>query len=152
MSDLTKQLRAVDQKNRSFYDSLSDEERKKFSTYLMMRWAASVEGSSDLQEWYLRATNEQVNKNFWDLNHHPKLQWLLTTTVSPGMGTHRHYWQSTKGAEKKNAKITKFAQKCYPLLKNDDIEVLLKINDLDDWKELAKARGMSDKEIKQELV
>jgi succinate dehydrogenase flavin-adding protein (antitoxin of CptAB toxin-antitoxin module) len=151
MNDLSAQLRALDKKDRDFYDNLNDEDRKKFSTYLMMRWSASVEGSADLQEWYLRATNEQANKYFWDLNHHPKLQWLATTTVSPNMGVHRHYWQSTKGADKKQSKLSKFAQKCYPSYKDDEIEILLKINDLDDWKQLAKQQGMSDKEIKQEL-
>ncbi len=82
---------ALDRKDVSFYDSLSDEEKKKFSPYLMMRYSASVDGSSDLQAWYLMATNERVNKNFFDIStsHHKKFQWLLCTTVSPGLGTQR---------------------------------------------------------------
>jgi hypothetical protein len=151
MTDLTTQLRALDKKNRNFYDNLNDEDRKKFSTYLMMRWSASVEGSADLQEWYLRATNEKVNKYFWDLNHHPKLQWLLTTTVSPNLGIHKHYWQATKSSDKKQSKLVKFAQKCYPLLKNDDIEVLLIKNDINDWIELGISMGMTKKEVEKEL-
>ena len=59
----------LDMKNREFYDELTDEERKKFSTYLMMKYSANVEGSSDLQAWYLMASNERVNINFFDFNN-----------------------------------------------------------------------------------
>ena len=151
MSELTQLLNAIDRKDRNYWDNLTDEERKKFSGYLALRWSASVEGSADFQEWYLRAANERFNRDFFELNHHPKLQWLLATTVSPGMGTHRHYWQGSKSSDKKDNKIRRFAQKCFPNLKNDDIEVLVLKNDINDWRELAKSQGMSDREIKQEL-
>ena len=55
---INNEMAQLDAKNYDFYDELNDEERKKFSTYLMLRYAASVQGSPDLQEWYLRATNE----------------------------------------------------------------------------------------------
>jgi hypothetical protein len=72
----------LDTKNRNFVDELSEAERKKFSTYIMLKYCANVDGGPDLQEWYLRATNERVNINFFDLGKHEKLQWLLCTTVS----------------------------------------------------------------------
>ena len=65
---INNEMAQLDIKNRAFYDELTDDEKKKFATYLMLRYAASVEGSDDLQEWYLRATNDKVNQNFFDLN------------------------------------------------------------------------------------
>ena len=142
----------LDTKNRGFYDELTDEERKKFATYLMLRYAASVDGSADLQEWYLRATNERVNLNFFDLGKHPKLQWLLCTTVSPDMGRQRHYWQASKKKDgASNSKSVKFLTKLYPHMKQDEIELLVEINDVKELKALARSMGMPDNEIKKAL-
>ena len=141
----------LDTKNRAFYDELNDEERKKFATYLLLRYAASVDGSPDLQEWYLRVTNERVNANFFDLGKHPKLQWLLCTTVSPDMGRQRHYWQASKKKEGSNSKALKFLTKLYPHLRTDELELLAELNDLKELKALAKTMGMPDAEIKKEL-
>ena len=141
----------LDTKNRAFYDELNEEERKKFSTYLMLRYAASVEGGPDIQEWYLRVTNERINANFFDLGKHPKLQWLLCTTVSPDMGRQRHYWQASKKKEGSNSKALKFLTKLYPHLRTDELELLAELNDAKELKALAKTMGMSDSEIKKDL-
>ncbi len=90
------EMAAYDRKDREYYDKFTDEQKKQFSTYLMLRYGASVGGSQDLQAYYLMAANERVNKNFFDLNKHPKLQWLSCTTVSPNMGKQFHYLQGTK--------------------------------------------------------
>ena len=141
----------LDTKNRKFYDELNEEERKKFSTYLMLRYAASVEGGPDIQEWYLRVTNERINANFFDLGKHPKLQWLLCTTVSPDMGRQRHYWQASKKKEGSNSKALKYLTKLYPHLRTDELELLAELNDAKELKALAKTMGMSDSEIKKDL-
>ncbi len=141
----------LDTKNRKFYDELNEEERKKFATYLMLRYSASVEGGSDIQEWYLRVTNERVNANFFDLGKHPKLQWLLCTTVSPDMGRQRHYWQASKKKEGSNSKALKFLTKLYPHLRTDELELLTELNDTKELKALAKTMGMSDSDIKKDL-
>jgi chlorite dismutase len=139
-------------KNRNFVDELDETERKKFSTFLMMKYSANVEGNADLQEWYLRASNERVNQQFFDLGRHPKLQWLCCTTVSPGMGRQRHYWLAGKKREGnlKN-KHVKFLTKLYPALKTDEIELLASINTEQDLIDYALTLGMSDQEIKKEL-
>ena len=144
------EMRAYDRKDRAYYDNFTDEDRKKFSTYLMLRYGASVTGSSDLQAYYLLAVNERVNKNFFDLNKHTKLQWLCCTTVSPGMGRQSHYWQGTKKKEG-NSKASKFLAKLYPTLREDEIDVLVAINDTKSLKLLGQQLGMDDKTIKKEL-
>lgn len=146
---INNEMRVLDAKHRLFYSELTDEERKKFSPYIIMRYAASVEGSADFQEWYLRSTNERVNVNFFEVNsvRHKELQWLLCTTVSPGMGTQRHYWIAPKKSESTNAN-TKLLRQLYPHLKTDELELLAKINDGKSIKQLARAHGWDDKDIK----
>lgn len=144
------EMAAFDRKDRKYYDKFTDEERKQFSTYLMLRYGASVEGSADLQAYYLMATNENINKYFFDLNKHPKLQWLMCTTVSPNMGKQKHYWQGSKKKENNN-KAIKFLTALYPELKNDEIQLLAEINDKRDLTDMARKLGWDDKRIKSDL-
>jgi hypothetical protein len=117
-----------DQKNRDFNSDLTDEEKKKFSNYLMIRYGSSVQGSRDLQEFYLISTNERLNKHFFNINRHPKLQWLCATTVSPGMGTQRHQWIAPKKKEPGAGSIRKQLAEIYPHLKDDEIDLMAQIN------------------------
>ena len=148
---IASEMAAFDGKDRSFYDELSDEDRKKFSPYLMLRWGASVEGNEDFQAYYLMAMNKKANRSFFNLSKHPKLQWLLCTTVSPGMGNLRHYWLAAKKGASDGNKVTKFLAQHYPHLKDDEIALMAEINDLKDIKALAKSMGMEDRDIKKEL-
>jgi hypothetical protein len=127
---LNSELKALDSKNRLFRQNLSDEDRKKFSPYLMLRYAASVEGSSDLQAYYLMATNENVNKNFFDLD--AEMQWLSCTTVSPDLGSQRHYWHSVSKAktseEKYWSKLLDLVESFLDGWKRSDVETWCKVN------------------------
>ena len=131
------EMMQFDRKNREFYDSLTDEERKKFSNYLMIRWGSAVEGSRELQEFYVIATNERLNKHFFNVSKHPKLQWLMATSVSPDLGSQRHPWIAPKkkvaGASAKRKALVAM----YPHYKDDEIDVMMQI--------------VSDKEIKQHV-
>jgi hypothetical protein len=139
------EMRQFDRKNRDFYNELTDEERKKFSTYLMIRWGSAVEGSADLQEFYLVATNERLNKRFFEMTRHPGLQWLCATTVSPDMGTHRHLWISPKKKDgNSNSEIKKKLMKIMPAAKIDDIEVLSQLVTRKELAEYAREHGDTD--------
>ena len=154
MSDklnIANEMRAFDSKDRKFYADLTDEERKKFSNFLMIRWGSSVQGSAELQQYYLISCNENLNKHFFDLAKHPELQWLSATTVSPGMGNFRHDWIKQKKREGSNNKAVKFLRQIYPDYKEDELELLAQINDTADLKKLAKEHGWDDKRIKSEL-
>jgi hypothetical protein len=148
MSDklnIANEMAEFDRKNRDFYDSLTDEEKKKFSNYLMIRWGSAVQGSRDLQEFYLISCNERLNKHFFAINRHPKLQWLCATTVSPGMGTHRHPWIAPKKKEPGASGIKKQLAELYPSMKTDEIEVMAKINTKKDIDAYLKASGQEIK-------
>jgi hypothetical protein len=139
MSDklnIANEMRMFDHKVRSFYDDLTDEEKKKFSNYLMIRWGSSVQGSRELQEFYVIATNQRLNKHFFDINKHPKLQWLLATTVSPDMGAQRHQWIAPKKKEAGAGSLKKQLAELFPHYKEDEIDVLAAVTtkkDLDNY-------------------
>lgn len=149
--NIANEMRAFDSKDRVFYQELTDEERKKFSTFLMIRWGSAVQGSTELQQYYLLACNENLNKHFFELSRHPELQWLLATTVSPGMGTFRHDWIKQKKRESTNNRAVKFLRQIYPAYSEDELELLAQINDTADLKKLAREHGWDDKRIKSEL-
>jgi hypothetical protein len=154
MSDklnIANEMRALDSKDRRFYADLTDEERKKFSNYLMIRWGSSVQGSTELQQYYLMACNENFNRHFFDLARHPELQWLSATTVSPGMGTFRHDWIKQKKREGGSSKAVKFLRQIYTTYSEDELELLAKINTTEDLKQLARKHGWDDRRIKSEL-
>jgi hypothetical protein len=124
--NIANEMRQLDRKNRNFYSELTDEERKKFSNYLMIRWASCVEGSKEMQEFYLISTNERLNKHFFNINRHPELQWLCATTVSPDMGTPRHNWISPKKKETGAgaSAVKKQLAELFPTYKEDEIAML----------------------------
>jgi hypothetical protein len=130
MSDklnIANEMRMFDRKVRSFYDELTPEERKKFSNYLMIRWGSAVEGSRELQEFYVIATNERLNKHFFNVSKHPKLQWLMATSVSPNLGTHRHPWIAPRKKEAGLSAKRKALVAMYPTYKDDEIDVMCEI-------------------------
>ena len=139
------EMSVFDKKDRDFYNSLTDEERKKFSNFLMIRYGSSVQGSADLQHFYLVATNERLNKHFFAINKHPKLQWLCSTTVSPGMGTQRHQWIAPKKKEVGANAHRKQLAELYPHLKDDEVDLMAKINTKKDIEEYLKLSGQETK-------
>jgi len=151
--DIKNEMAQFDRKNRGFYDSLSDEEKKKFSPFLMIRWGSAVGGSSDLQAYYLMSCNENLNKHFFDVNttQHKKLQWLMATTVSPGMGQQYHQWITNKKKTTTDNKAVKFLRELHPHLKDEDLKLMSEINTKDDLKDYARGLGWADKDIKKDL-
>ena len=142
---IANEMTQFDRKNRKFYNELTDEERKKFSNYLMIRWGSAVQGSRELQEFYVIATNQRLNKRFFDINRHPRLQWLCATTVSPGLGTQRHVWIAPKKREAGVTGIRKQLAELYPYLKDDELELMAKITTKKDIDAYLKAGGQEVK-------
>jgi hypothetical protein len=130
MSDklnIANEMRQFDRKNRNFWDELTAEEKKKFSNYLMIRWGSAVDGPQELQEYYVQSCNHYLNKNFFDLSRHPKLQWLCATAVSPNLGTPRHPWIAPRKKEAGLSAKRKALQEIFPHYKDDEIDVMAEI-------------------------
>jgi len=134
------QMQAMDCKDRKFRQRLTEPQQKKLSTYLLMRYSASVSGNSDLQSYYLLSANEKINKHFFDIKHHPELQWLCCTAVSPGLGAQKHYWfngfAKSTDEEKYLNKLIKVVSEKLPGWKLQDIELwveLAGIQEVEQW-------------------
>lgn len=145
------EMAQLDQKNRGFYDELTDEERKKFSSFLMLRWGSAVDNSNiDLLKYYIISTNQQANKHFFSLGKHPKLQWLLSTTISPDMGKFKHEWIAFKGKKTRNKRAA-LIEKLYPELKTDEAELLANTISDAEIKTLLLDLAWTDKDIKEAM-
>jgi hypothetical protein len=135
------EMRELDAKNRDFYDELTPEERRKFSTFLMVRWGSAVDGSQEIQEYYVQSTNHYLNKHFFTMHRHPKLQWLMATAVSPGMGAMRHNWIAPKKKEAGASAIKKQLRELYPHFRDDEIDLMAALTDKKELAQLQRAHG-----------
>lgn len=147
---LARQFRAIDSKQRNFLESLDEEERKEYSSYLAIKYAANVEGIPELEEYYIIAANERANPHYLSLSRHPELQWLLLTTISPGMGNHNHYWLKAPTRRGGN-RLRNFVEQLYPHFGDDEIDLMLTINSVDDFKNYARDLGWDDRQIRDQL-
>ena len=135
------EMRQLDAKNRDFYDELTPEERKKFSTFLMVRWGSAVDGSREIQEYYVQSVNHYLNKHFFTMHRHPKLQWLMATAASPGMGAMRHNWIAPKKKEAGASAIKKQLRELYPHFRDDEIDLMAALTDKKELAQLQRAHG-----------
>ena len=145
--DIKRELNAVDQKVYDFYDNLTDEERKVFSPYILMRYTSNVQGDRDIQEWFIEMTNECVNKNHWDLSkNHRALLWKLFAATGAGVNCYHPYLAS--GKKEKANKIEKLLAEIYPAKKLEDIKLLASMMDKKDKEELFDKMGFDKKQRK----
>jgi len=92
--DLFEALVALDKKDYGYYDRLTEEQKKKFVPFMMLHWMSAVKGSKDIQQYYLQSVDYHANKYFFNetVSKHPKLQWLMLCSASPGIGKQFHQW------------------------------------------------------------
>ena len=153
---------AIDRKDRDYYDNLDDELKKKFTPFMMIKYAASLGPnyynqkrglplpSPDMERYYIEATNYYANKNMFDISSgeiggehdHRKLQWLLLTTISPGMGDQSHFWIKSKPKPKNAAgPIKKELAELFPQMKDDDLDVLASLTTKKELNQYIKDHG-----------
>jgi hypothetical protein len=145
--DIKRELNAVDQKNYDFYDNLTDEEKKAFSPYILMRYTSNVQ-MEDVQDEFLERTNEYVNKNHWDLSkNHKALLWKLFAATGIGVNCFHPYLAS--GKKEKANKIEKLLVELYPAMKMAEIKMLAKMMNKNDREELFDKMGFDKKQRKE---
>lgn len=127
--NIQNEMRAFDRKDRGFYDDLTEEEKRKFSPFLMIRWGSAVESSREMEEYYVIATNERLNRHFFSIStaRHKRLQWLMATSVSPDLGTHRHPWIAPYKRDKAQSARMRVLAKIRPDLDDPELAVLAQI-------------------------
>jgi len=137
-------MAALDKKDRGFYSRLTDEQKKAFSAWMMMRYASSVQGRN--VEHYILMVNELVNKDFSVLSKHPELQWLLLSSCGSGKIEFHPYIKPPNARKKKDTVKTELS-KIYPSIKNDELDLLISLNTKQELKELFQTHGYDDKTI-----
>lgn len=145
--DIKRELNAVDRKQYDFYDNLTDEEKKAFSPYILMRYTSNVQGDRDIQEWFVEMTNELVNKNHWDLSkNHRGLLWKLFAATGAGVSCYHPYLAA--GKKEKSNKFEKLLAELNPSMKLSDIKVWAKMLTKEDKEELFTKMGFDKKQRK----
>jgi len=66
---------------------------------------------------------------------------LCATSISPGMGNHRHQWIAPKKKEKGNNEGKKILMELFPAMKSDEIELLSKLMTAKELKEHMRDSG-----------
>lgn len=92
--DLFEVLAALDKKDYTYFDKLTEEQQKKFVPFMMIHWMSAIKGNEGLSRYYVMSTNEYANKYLFNevVQKHPKLQWLMLCASSPGLGKQFHQW------------------------------------------------------------
>lgn len=145
-------LGALDCGAKEVWDELTDEQRKQIAFFLLNRYMSSVRSSNrEVQEHFVLTVNEYFNKNFFNLNKHPKLLWQLLCMCShENKKIMYHEWI---GFKKKtgNNKRTKFLLEIYPNKKQDEIEMIDAMITDKEFKDLCRKHGMEESEIAKKL-
>ncbi|NBP00737.1 MAG: hypothetical protein EBU90_11520 [Proteobacteria bacterium] len=146
--DIKRELAAVDTRDHDFYNGLSDEEKKAFSPYILMRYTSNANGDRELQEWFLETTNEYVNKHHWTLSkNHKELLWKLFASTGIGSKLYHPYLASSK--KTKTDKFEKLLCELYPTKKLDDIKILASMMTKKDREEVFDNMGLDPKQRKE---
>jgi len=143
---------AVDLGIKELWDASTDEGKKEIAgdLYNLNRYISSVKTNNRVvQEHYVLTVNEFYNKHWHILQKHPKLLWLLLCLCKLDGNTYYHEWIGNKKKTDNSDKKIKFLSELYPTKKLDDIEVLSKLLNDNDMKNLANDMGLSNNDIKK---
>jgi len=137
---------ALDRRDKKYFSRLNEEQQKDISIWTLTRWMSSTVRDADLQ---LANVNFIANAKSKFLTKHKELQWMLLA-VSGTNRPERHEWIAPPRGVKKN-KIEETILQYFPGLKDDELDLFLKINSISDLESFFKDNGFDDKTIKDLL-
>ena len=131
--DLFEALNAIDNKDYGYFDRLTPEQQKKFVPFMMLHWMSAIKANEGLSRYYVMSAAEYANKYMFNENvqKHPKLQWLMLCSASPGLGKQFHQWiphiKTNVSKLKETAKVKdvkEYFKKVYPKTSDSDLTEL----------------------------
>jgi hypothetical protein len=153
--ELKEKIAFVDMNVRAAWDEMTPTQQKSLKSefFILNRYVSSAQDQKrEIQEHFVLTVNEYFNKNWNDLQKHPKLLWLLLCMCSyNGEKTFYHNWLGNKKKTGTGGKRAKFLEELYPNRKKDEIELLADISTDKDLKELARKYGMDEATIAKKL-
>ncbi len=141
-------LQALDSRDMGYYDRLTEEERKGYSPFILMRYMSSVSPQSSMQGYAVIATNDLVNIGFFNLGKHPELQHKLMCLAGLGRKQYRPYVGS-KNSKSKTKVVDDFLLSLHPGVNDTELGMLRGMHDRASIKQLAMDAGLSDTQIKE---
>lgn len=139
---------AVDMGIKELWDAATEEGRKeiKGDFWNLNRYISSVKSSNrELQEHFVLTTNEFYNKNWADIQKHPKLVWqTLCLSSHESKKTQFHEWIPLK---KEKNKKEEFLAELFPNMKRADIETLAAITTDKEIKKYCEDLGWDKKQV-----
>lgn len=140
-------LQALDAKDMGFYDRLTDEERKGYSPFILLRYMSSLSPQSREQAYAVLMTNDICNIGWFALGKHPELQHKLLCLTGLGRKQYRPYVGS-KNAKSKTKTVDEFLRGLHPGINETELGILRSQHDADSLHELGQDAGLSKSEIK----
>lgn len=139
--DLFEALAAIDRKDYGYYDRLTEEQQRKFSPYMMVRWMSSMKGSSALQQYHVLSVNEFANTHLFSefVGKHPKLQWLML--CASGLGNGKQFHQFLKANKLDDDDLITFLSKIYPATKIADLKLLASLITIEELEQYVRDSG-----------
>ena len=141
-------LQALDRQDLDYYNNLTDEEKKAYSPFILMRYMASAGPQSPQAPYAVIAINELVNKSLFELGKHPELQHKLLCLAGLGKKQYRPYLGS-KNTKSKTKVVDEFFMTLYPGINATELAILKSKHDKNTLRELGEDAGLSKAEIKE---
>ena len=153
--ELKEKIAFVDMNVRAAWDEMTSDQQKSLKSeyFILNRYISSAKDNNrDIQEHFVLTVNEYFNKNWNDLQKHPKLLWLLLCMCSyNGEKTFYHEWIGHKKKTGTGGKKLKFLEEIYPNRKRDELELLASLSTDKDIKTLARKYGLDEATIAKKL-
>ena len=139
--ELRNGLKAVDFRNKDYYDRIDDQEKSLYSPFMLMRYASCISSKDKFYvEHYIEMINECVNKHLFTLSgKHKKLCWILTAMCG-ALKQQFHPW--IKPMKRVQNKSLKQLHQLYPTTKESDLETLDELISDKELEELLEAHGI----------
>ena len=153
--ELKEKIQAVDMNIRELWDELDEVNQKalKGELFILNRYISNIKGQSlETQQHFVISVNEYYNKNWFQLQQHPKLLWMLLCMCSfDGKKTFYHEWIGNKKREGNDNKKVQFLADLNPTMKMAEVEMIAKLTPAKELTRLAKDYGFADNDIKKKL-
>jgi len=147
--DLFKTLESIDRGNKTYYQNLTEEEKKGYAALVLMRYMSSLPSQNSQADLSVILTNDIVNVGFWELSNHPELQHQLMCVVGTGVKQHRPWISKKKTTNTPN--LDEFFSKIYPDVNITELNILKTDLTTDALETLCRAHGESKADTKKIL-
>jgi hypothetical protein len=148
MLDMFKRvLPALDTRNKTLYENLTEEEMKGFSPWLVQRYLSSAESANNaIIEHYLIMTNEIVNVNFSEVKD-PEMTWKLMSMVGIGKSIRHPFIPPGGGKRKKKNAFKAWLSEQYPHLDDQELDIWISNLDKKSAKDMLEQYHVKDKDV-----